>query len=62
MKVQQRAVRQGSGLTSTVYEDYEDRLRELSLPTLEERRRQGQADMKMVHKILQGEGGLKPGT
>jgi len=52
-KVQQRAVKQISGLTST---DYEERLAELGLPTLEERRHQ--ADMCMVHKILQAKGGL----
>ncbi len=43
-RVQQRAVRQVSGLTST---SYEDRLLELDLPSLEERRHQ--ADMCMVH-------------
>jgi len=56
-KVQQRAVRQVSGLAST---SYEDRLLELNLPSLEERRHQ--ADMCMVHKILQGRGGLNPET
>lgn len=56
-RVQQRAVRQVSGLTSQAYED---RLLELGLLTLEERRHQ--ADMSMVHKILQGKGGLKTGT
>ncbi len=56
-KVQQRAVRQVSGLTST---SYEDRLLELGLPSLEDRRHQ--ADMCMVHKILQRNGGLKPET
>jgi hypothetical protein len=42
-----------SGLKSNVYEE---RLRELNLPTLLERRHQ--ADMAMVHKILYGRGGL----
>ena len=56
-KVQQRAVRQVSGLAST---SYEDRLLELNLPSLEERRHQ--ADMCMVHKILQGRGGLNAET
>ncbi len=56
-KVQQRAGRQVSGLTST---SYEDRLLELGLPSLEERRHQ--ADMCMVHRILQRNGGLKPET
>ncbi len=51
-KVQQRAVRMVSGLKSNVYEE---RLRELNLPTLLERRHQ--ADMAMVHKILQRRAG-----
>jgi hypothetical protein len=42
--VQKRAVRQVSGLTSTTYED---KLLELGLPTLEERRQE--ADMCNVH-------------
>jgi hypothetical protein len=42
-----------SGLKSIVYEE---RLRELNLPTLLERRHQ--KDMAMVHKILHGKGGL----
>jgi hypothetical protein len=42
-----------SGLKSNIYEE---RLRELNLPTLLERRHQ--ADMAMVHKILHGKGGL----
>jgi hypothetical protein len=42
-----------SGLKSNIYEE---RLRELNLQTLSERRHQ--ADMAMVHKILHGIGGL----
>ena len=56
-KVQQKAVMMVSGLDSRVYEE---RLRELGLQTLEERRHQ--ADMHMVHKILHGVGGLDQGT
>jgi hypothetical protein len=56
-KVQQRAVRQVSGLSSATYEE---KLLELGLPTLEERRHQ--ADMCMVHKILHGKGELKADT
>jgi hypothetical protein len=52
-KVQQRAVRMESGLKS---DEYSERLSELGLPTLEERRHQ--ADMAMVHKILCGRGSL----
>jgi ribonuclease P/MRP protein subunit RPP40 len=52
-KVQQRAVKMVSGLKSNVYEE---RLRELSLPTLLERRHQ--MDMAMVHKIPNCKGGL----
>jgi hypothetical protein len=52
-KVQERAVRMVSGLKS---DDYSERLSELGLPTLEERRHQ--ADMAMVHKILCGRGSL----
>ena len=42
-----------SGLKSNIYEE---RLRELNMPTLLERRHQ--ADMVMVHKILHEKGGL----
>ena len=42
-----------SGLKS---EDYKDRLKELGLQSLEERRHQ--ADMLMMHKIMHGGGGL----
>jgi hypothetical protein len=42
-----------SGLNSNIYEE---RLRELNLPTLLERRHQ--VDMAMVHKILHGKGGI----
>jgi hypothetical protein len=52
-KVQQRAVKRISGLERNVYDE---RLRELNLPTLLERRHQ--ADMAMVHKILHERGGL----
>ena len=52
-----KAVMMVSGLDSRVYEE---RLRELGLQTLEERRHQ--ADMHMVHKILHGVGGLDQGT
>jgi hypothetical protein len=44
-KVQQRAVKMVSGLKS---DEYSERLAELEMPTLEERRHQ--ADMAMVHK------------
>ena len=56
-KVQQRAVKMISGLKSNIYEE---RLRELNLQTLSERRHQ--ADMAMVHKILHGRGGLDYAT
>ena len=56
-KLQQRAVKQVAGLKS---KEYEDRLVELGMPTLEERRHQ--ADMCMVHKILHAKGGLQPET
>ena len=46
-------MRMVSGLKS---DDYSERLSELGLPTLEERRHQ--ADMAMVHKILCGRGSL----
>jgi hypothetical protein len=48
-RIQQRAVAMVSGLTSR---DYEDRLKELHMETLEERRHQ--MDMAQVHKILTG--------
>jgi len=48
-KVQKRAIRMVSGLKS---ESYEDRLKELGLTTLEERRHQ--IDMAQVYKILNG--------
>ncbi len=46
-----------SGLNS---KDYAERLKELGLQTLEERRHQ--ADMQMVYKIMNGTGGLKKET
>ena len=49
-KVQQRAVRQVSGMQGHTYED---KLRELGICTLEERRHR--ADMAMVHRILSEE-------
>jgi hypothetical protein len=52
-KVQRRAVNMVSGLQSR---DYEGRLRELGLTTLEERRHQ--ADMAHMHKICTGKDGL----
>lgn len=52
-KVQQRAVKMVSGLAN---ESYEERLKELDMDTLEERRHQ--ADMVMVHKIIHGKGHL----
>jgi hypothetical protein len=56
-RVQQRAVKMVSGLSGTTYEE---RLQELRLPTLDERRHQ--ADMCMVHKIMHGHGGLEAST
>ena len=56
-KVQRRAVAMVSGLVSN---QYEERLKELSLQTLEERRHQ--ANMHMVHKIIHGGGGLDYNT
>ena len=47
--VQKRAVRMISGLKS---EDYEDRLKELGLTSLEERRHR--ADMALVHSVMHG--------
>jgi hypothetical protein len=55
-KMQQRVVKQVSGLICVTNEDI---LQELGLPTLEERRHQ--ADMCMEHKIMQGKGDLQPG-
>jgi hypothetical protein len=52
-KVQQRAIKMVSGLKSNTYEE---RLQELKMPTLLERRHQ--ADMVMTHKILHEKGGL----
>ena len=56
-KVQKKAVGMVSGLIS---HSYEDRLKELGLQTLEERRHQ--ADMHMMHKIMHGGGGLDHNT
>jgi ribonucleases P/MRP protein subunit RPP40 len=53
-KVQRRAVGMVSGLRSA---GYEDRLRELGLTTLEERRHR--ADMLQMFKIMNGAGGLE---
>jgi hypothetical protein len=44
-----------SGLKS---DNYSERLAELGLPTLEERRHQ--ADMAMIHKIMKGKENLTP--
>jgi ribonuclease P/MRP protein subunit RPP40 len=52
-KIQQRAVKMVSGLSG---KSYEEKLVELGLFTLEERRHQ--ADMAMVHKRLHGKGQL----
>ena len=52
-KVQRKAVGMVSGLSGR---EYEDRLAELGLQTLEERRHQ--ADMCLMHKIMHSEGGL----
>jgi hypothetical protein len=52
-KVQRRAVAMVSGLRGR---DYEDRLRELGLTTLEERRHQ--ADMLQIYKIINRAGDL----
>ena len=54
-RVQMRAVKKVSGLTSR---EYKDGRKELGLETLEERRHQ--ADMAMVQKILHGKGSLEP--
>ncbi len=53
--MQQRAVKMVSVLKST---EYSERLVELGMPTLEERRHQ--AHMAMVHKITDRRGGLDP--
>ncbi len=53
LKIQQRAVKMESGVTGT---SYEERLAELGLETLEERRHQ--ANLAMVHKILKSKGQL----
>ena len=51
--VQNRAVRMISGLKS---ENYEDRLKELGLTSLEERRHR--ADMALVHSLMHGLGNI----
>ena len=56
-KVQRKAVGMVSGLAGR---SYEERLKELGLQTLEERRHQ--ADMCMMHKIMHGLGGIEYGT
>lgn len=56
-KVQQRAVKMVSGLKA---ETYEERLRELNMESLEERRHQ--ADMYMVRNIMHGAGNLDKNT
>jgi len=56
-RVQQKAIKMVSGLRTRTYEE---RLRELGMTTLEERRHQ--ADMAMVHKIVQRKSGLDPET
>ena len=56
-KVQKKAVGMVTGL---VGKEYEERLKELGLQSLEERRHQ--ADMCMMHKIMHGIGGLNHET
>ena len=56
-EVQKKAVAMVSGLAGR---DYEERLVELGLLTLEERRHQ--ADMCLMHKIMHGIGGLDHAT
>ena len=56
-KVQQGAVKMVSGLGARTYEE---RLKELGLTTLVERRHQ--ADMAMVHHIMHRQSGLEPET
>jgi len=56
-RVQQRAIKMVSGLRSR---EYGERLKELGMQTLEERRHQ--ADMLMVQKIMHGKGGLNAET
>ncbi len=54
-RVQKRAVKMVTGLRET---EYKERLKEMGLLTLEERRHQ--ADMHMVHKMLHAESGMDP--
>ena len=56
-KVQKKAVGMVSGLAAKTYED---KLKELGLQSLKERRHQ--ADMHMMNKIMHGTGGLKSET
>jgi hypothetical protein len=56
-KVQQRAIKMVSGLRARTYEE---RLKELGLSTLVERRHQ--ADMVMVHRIVHRQSSLEPET
>ncbi len=56
-KVQKRAVNMVTGLAST---SYEEKLAEVGLLKLEERRHQ--SDMHLLHKIMHGEGGLQAST
>ena len=57
LEVQKKAVGIVSGLAAKTYED---KLKELGLQSLEERRHQ--ADMHMMNKIMHGTGGLKSET
>ncbi len=50
-KVQERAIRMVSGLAS---DKYEERLVELGMVSLEERRHMADTGMQQVHKILHG--------
>ena len=56
-KVQKKAIGMVSGLVGKVYEE---RLKELGLQALEERRHQ--ADMCMMHKIMHSMGGIEHGA
>ncbi len=55
-RVQQRAVKMVAGLTAT---EYEDRLAELDMVTLEERKHQ--QEMALVYRIVHGHDRVDPG-
>ena len=50
--VQQRAVRAITGLRATTY-DYEDKLKELEMPSLQERRTEIDMVQRQTYKIVQ---------